>query len=466
MPGFTSGGQLVTGERWRDGTLAATTVPTAAAAANAAPVVDTAVAQHEGQPQHQQQNQQRPRSSHGRKWIVSCQGYGGKKASCNECHVPMQSGEVRAATAANHSSRRGYCHWECCLQQMRASDEVTAEHEAPDVLEAVEALKQQVATAAGADSADAPMWPVHHSQTMANHEETRLTGVDADLPSLTSAWPCPNLEWWDGIDVMQMLQRPASLVAKVPESLLAQYRAAKLVLLEALDAAIDEQSEMRAWKAVVFLDRMLLWKGQQRGGKGRNGKRVNANVRTITERLTWFWSGQWSTMWAALQDTARPQKRRSDNLSPQRIEELVEDGAWRKLLTSLRGGAPLVSNSNAVPELQSLLNDNSTSIPPQQDPPAVDVSLEKFTAALRAELKDASPHAAGGRDGGRAAHWQVGSGDERYEKLLGAALFRWVEGKRPKSLTTFWQCKPYLLPRKTMAVLGPLLLELFFGDWL
>ena len=107
------------------------------------------------------------------------------------------------------------------------------------------------------------------------------------------------------------------------------------------------------------------------------------------------------------------------------------DGAWRRLIASLRGGSSLVTSADAIPSLKELLREANTSIAPQEAPAELDIPLERFTSAVIVELKNSSPHSAGGRDGGRATHWQVGSGNERFEKLLAAALMRWLTGKAP-----------------------------------
>ena len=390
-----------------------------------------------------------------RRWIFSYQGHGSRKCSCAECHEVLDGGAIRAATVANHNSRRSYRHWECCVDHIGPNDIITAAQDDPELLQAVEALRQQAGMSATRGVSDAD------GDASMPSADSPDVGATAGASLQGTAWPCPDLSWWDDAEVSDFLEIPVMCVAKVPESLQAQYRAAKLVLLEQLSAARTPQEEMRAWKAVLLIDRLLLWKGFQRGGKGRNQKRLNANQRTVSERLALFWSGQWGALWGMLRETTRLPRKSRGALTPSRIAELVDDGAWRKLLGSLRGGAPLVDTPDAIPALRDLLLERRTGISSQSPPAALNVPLDEFTEAVTRELKDASPHSAAGRDGGRATHWQVGCGDERFQALLAAALLRWVQGHTPPELDEWFSVQSLFAIRKTTGGLRPIAIGTF-----
>ena len=263
------------------------------------------------------------------------------------------------------------------------------------------------------------------------------------------------------MDAHSLLERPVVCVPRVPECLQAQYKAAKLVLLEALDAAPTHAEQLRAWKALLLIDRLLLWKGFRRGGAGRGGKRQNANQRAVAERLALFWSGQWGALDAALRGVIRPARRARQGLSPERIRELVEDGAWRKLLAGLRGGAPLVDSQDAEGDLRNLLLSERSWESRPYVAAIFDISEEEFQAAVARELRESSPHAAAGRDGGRSTHWQAGSGDDRYESLLARALKRWLDGSAPPELDEIFSCQTLYALRKPNGGIRPIAVGAF-----
>ena len=121
-------------------------------------------------------------------------------------------------------------------------------------------------------------------------------------------------------------------------------------------------------------------------------------------------------------------------MSPERIRELVDDGAWRRLLAALRGGAPKLDSPDVVDDLRRLLPQESTADHATRNASAVDILDDDFQKAVAQELREASPHAAAGRDGSRATHRQAGSGDEHYERLLASALKKWLDGEALEEL--------------------------------
>ncbi|CAK0900349.1 unnamed protein product, partial [Prorocentrum cordatum] len=191
---------------------------------------------------------------------------------------------------------------------------------------------------------------------------------------------------------------------------------------------------LHAWKALMMLDGFLLWKGFRRGGKGRGGIRQNASERAIAERLALFWAGQWAALARPAQETIRPARRRRGPVPPERIRELVDDGAWR-LLAALRGGAPMLDS-------------------PDDD---------DFQKAVAQELREASPHAAAGRDGSRATHWQVGSGDAHVERLLASTLKHWLDGEAPAELDDIFSRQTLFVLRKSNGGVLPIAVGAFLG---
>ena len=121
------------------------------------------------------------------------------------------------------------------------------------------------------------------------------------------------------------------------------------------DFVATADDEVAAWKALLLIDRLLLWKGFERGGKGRAGKRQRAGNREIAARLTLFWTGSWTMLMDKHEDAIRPARREPKSITPERIQDLVEDGAWRRLLSALRGGAPIAGGLDALEGLMKLL---------------------------------------------------------------------------------------------------------------
>ena len=281
------------------------------------------------------------------------------------------------------------------------------------------------------------------------------------MPPSTSAWPCPDLSWFDTLGADSLLERPVSCIPRVPERLQAQYRAAKLVLLEKLAEAGTAAERLRAWKALLLLDRFLLWKGFRRGGKGRGGIRQNASERAVAERLSLFWAGQWVALARPAHDAIRPARRRRGPVPPERIRELVEDGAWRRLLAALRGGAPMLDSPEVVDDLRRLLPEESTADNGARRASAVDIPDDDFRKAVAQELREASPHAAAGRDGSRATHWQVGSGDEHFERLLARALKHWLDGEAPEELDDIFSRQTLFVLQKISGGIRPIAVGAF-----
>ena len=264
---------------------------------------------------------------------------------------------------------------------------------------------------------------------------------EAAAAGAAATWACPDLRWWLDVDITESLSRRVAVVAAVPEPLHLQYRVAKRCLLQRAAAAGTPGEEMAAWKALLVLDRLLLWKGFSRGGGGRNGRRHNANVRTVSERLALFWAGQWDELWqqhlAAAPVGGRRAKKGEGKLTAARIQGMVEDGAWPRLLAAVRGGCSLADGPEVVDDLATLLPDrHSASVAGPTTEIGLDV--DDFAEAVKKELRGASPHAAGGRDGSRARHWQVGSGDEEFEGTLASTLPRWLSSPL-KRATPSWR---------------------------
>jgi len=232
-------------------------------------------------------------------------------------------------------------------------------------------------------------------------------------------------------------------------------------LLRELQRAPDEDSKLDAWKALLVLDRLLLWKGFSRGGRGRGGKRNAASGRTISARLSLFWSGHWAVLAGGLEDGVRAPRRANKELSSERIRELVEDGAWKRLLSSLRGGLPLAAGIDVEPALRDLLPEENTASASNIAAQGMDVDADMFTQAVARTLRDASPHTAAGRDGGRAAHWQVGSGDDEYEALLAKALLQWLQGDAPRQVDELLSLQNLFALRKPSGGIRPIAVGAF-----
>ena len=105
--------------------------------------------------------------------------------------------------------------------------------------------------------------------------------------------------------------------------------------------------------------------------------------------------------------------------------------------------------------------DQQTADPVHESPPDLDIAPDMFADAVMSELKAASPHSAAGRDGGRATHWQVGCGDDRFGQLLASALLRWLQGEAPAALDELLAAQSLFAIRKANGGIRPIAVGAF-----
>ncbi|CAK0866371.1 unnamed protein product [Prorocentrum cordatum] len=160
-------------------------------------------------------------------------------------------------------------------------------------------------------------------------------------------------------------------------------------------------------------------------------------------------------------DAAPTHAEQLRGVAPERIRQLVDDGAWKKLLAGLRGGAPLVDSADAEGDLGNLFLTERSWVSRPFVAATFDVSEGDFQAAAARELRESSPHAAAGRHGGRATRWQAGSGDERYVCLLARALKKWLDGEAPPELNEIFFRQTLHALRKSNGGIRPIAVGVF-----
>ena len=263
-------------------------------------------------------------------------------------------------------------------------------------------------TAAAAISAASP--PAGGLENMDTGDAADATPAP-DIPAAASLDKrLRNIDFWSEVD-WEALHDPIRTMSIVPKELrleIAELRGALARL--ACDSA-SQQDEVHAWKAFVFLDRLLFCASRRRrgGARGQRGETVN---RTLCRRVRLAWQGAWSALWqeseGSLMDPGAAASTAAQSLAAdvRAIEGALCDGDFRVALKRVDGCAGLATDAVARRCLPTLFP--AATVParaPACVPAAGAEDVERFRKELAAAFRHAPLRRGPGPGGGRGEHW-------------------------------------------------------------
>eukprot|EP00969_Alexandrium_andersonii_P169987 7515190-Alexandrium_andersonii.AAC.1 len=162
-------------------------------------------------------------------------------------------------------------------------------------------------------------------------------------------------------------------------------------LLKALAVAVGEAEgtagEENAWKAVVFLDRLLFSTARRRRG-GTRGQRGESLSHALGRRLRLAWQGSWAVLWqessaavgAGLASSPPDGERLARDVRA--IEEALAAEDAREALRCVDGRASMASDAEARRCLPQLFPQAAQALRPPAATEPDSADLERFEKEL------------------------------------------------------------------------------------
>ena len=155
-------------------------------------------------------------------------------------------------------------------------------------------------------------------------------------PDPSQSWAglqLPNRTWWSRLSLMDALQVGTTTFVQVPDRLRGAVITARQGTLRTLFAALERgEPAVEELKAAILFDFCLLAKGRSQV----------ACASLLEERLEWWRGGQWSTMWASLQEGGRasppPLAKGTSKRKAARVHTLASAGEEGRALAAAAAG--------------------------------------------------------------------------------------------------------------------------------
>ena len=415
MQGFTSGGELVTGQHWQQplhdpgGREGGGAGGEAQAAASATAMEVQSI--HAGSAD--------PTATGRRKrWALSVQPPGKRRAGCRACREPLSGGEVRFTPAGKVSCRSWYYH-QGCINDCAAKDPLNLEGFRDLTAEQQSSLELLIPAATSATAA-APM-------AESEEEEERRADEGYETNKLR------NMEFWESFDWSGAQQRQINTMIEIPKQMRHTVMEAKAAVLEVASTGADTPESRQAWRLLCVFDRLLLC----RPASGEKKWNVTDKVGALAERLRLFWRGSWQEMWdSAAEDAGTTMSASRHQLSREqkavKIEALIDaDELGKALKTVLQTGPPNTDPCRLI-DLRALFPKSSGADGIQSRIASWDVETEERVEESIAKLLLRLPRGTGaGIDASRYEHWGGNDMGEIHIKAAAKCMRLWVQGLAP-----------------------------------
>ena len=259
-----------------------------------------------------------------------------------------------------------------------------------------------------------------------------------------AAW-LGSLAWWDELSWEDAAaERPPLTVVRVPAELGTTVADARSRVARAiLEAERGSQLEERLWKALTFLDRLLL----ADPAYGRRRSPGHGLVSTVLRRARALEAGDWGGLWRESAQAAERQEARLGSLSEveraaRRAEALVRsEELSRATAAALREpSAPATlahfeQLAELFPSAAGTPGEGAPAAEPAPVAPGTRARLER--GVLRA-LRNFSKRAAPGPSGSRLEHWATcRAGSEESQLAVAAVVVRFLLGEAPAAAVAF-----------------------------
>ena len=306
-------------------------------------------------------------------WIVSLQGRTTRPATCKGCYQQFTEGEARLCTPGDRTRSR-WVH-EDCLGAGLKSGMVFNPDTGADAL-AARALNEKVAhqsalnvlTASQRDDADEPR--------------------GADPPTADS--PLPAASFFASLEWSVLRTLPGDTFVQVPKRLEQGFAdAVGIAMIEISRLGYDSAASVPAWKALLILPWLLLL----RPPKSTDGESCAS---LLAERLDRFWQGDVKAMYlehlgviqARTFRRTRPDGEQA-TIRAKRVKTLVRAGEVSRALRAVHDQPRLAVTSTVAKAITSLYptergSSHSEAVPMQMDSQTVDdsIDMDSFRSSL------------------------------------------------------------------------------------
>lgn len=332
----------------------------------------------------------------------------GNPCVCATCNHTILAGSVRMRQGAAGAR----VHHVGCAVGRSGDPSLAAGWDAlPDKARA--AAKTAYTTAAGAPASDSSTSDVamHISSLPATDADGPLLPPDAPRAAANGGHEPPTLQlgWWDKVD-WDDLHQPVSTGKAVPPQVHAAVAELRGAIARRQLEAMEIEEKVRAWKALLFLDRLLF------AHKGAPKQQANAEslTKTLCRRIRSAWAGDWQSLWIESAEsisvpgtlTARSDKQvlASD---VREIQAALADEDERSAIRRVEGPMAMASTTDAVRELPALFPPARVPLPARTQPAAAAEQQDvlQFKELLDAAFRKAPRRRGPGPGGGRGEHW-------------------------------------------------------------
>lgn len=352
-----------------------------------------------------------------KRWVVSVQPPGKRRAGCRGCREPLDAGEARFTPASKVSCRSWYYHQGCVKDPaaMCAGNIDGLMDLSVDQRQVVEHLLVATPTVACL-----PMGSAQSSD--ARHDD----GPDFEQNELRS------LCFWDTFDWEAARRVHINTMGVIPDAMRHSVMEAKAAILGKAAETSNADVE-RAWKLLTVFDRLVLWRPS---GSARWAERDRRDA--IAQRLRLFWRGAWHELWAnAVAEGAvqvrNGRKHVSLSQKAARMEQLIEaDEVGKALKMVFHSGGPN-TNPERVHELRALFPgggaDDAVNHGSAQWTPEFEACVHQSIAKLLTRL----PRGTGvGPDSSRYEHWGGSAAADVHVLPAATCMVAWLQGSAPE----------------------------------
>ena len=414
MQGFTSGGELVTGQHWqdpiRDQGGGGGTEAQAATSVNSLVVREQSDGGGCGNPVS---------SGSRKRWVLTVQPPGKRRAGCRACREPLGIGEVRFTPASKASCRSRYYH-QGCTDDCRAKE--------PCNLQGLHDLTTEqhaslLPLMPAATPADATMGVTEEE----DEEEEQRADEGYDTNTLR------NMAFWESFDWAGAQKVQINTMIEIPEQMRQTVMEAKAAVLELAGAGASSPESQQAWRLICIFDRLVLWR------PGSSDKRWNQNdkVNALAERVRLFWRGAWQELWDGAAENGgtiqSPNKRQlSQEQKAAKIEAQIDADELKKALKTVLQAGPPNTDPRRVNDLRALFPKSSGGDSTRPRVATWDTRMEAHVEETIAKLLLRLPRGTGaGSDASRYEHWGGNDTGEVHIKPAAKCMRLWAQGLAP-----------------------------------